>query len=88
LAFTQNYRILFSPIKFHLSLLGSLVLRRTWRHLAATVGMSKTRGEQGSITSLKAAVQPGHWLWAVIYYYNNNNNALTLKNYHLTCSWC
>jgi hypothetical protein len=55
-AFRQNYWILFSPIKFHILLLGSLASRRTWRHLAATVGMSKTRGEQGSTTSLKAAV--------------------------------
>jgi hypothetical protein len=70
-AFRQNYRILFSPIKFHLSLLGSLASCRTWRHLAATVGTSKTKGWQGSTTSLlKAAVQPGHWLRALIY--NNN----------------
>jgi hypothetical protein len=27
----------FLPIKFHLSLLGSLASLRTWRHLAATV---------------------------------------------------
>jgi hypothetical protein len=66
-AFRQNYWIQFLPIKFHLSLLGSLALHRTWRHLAATVGTSKTRGEQGSTTSLKAAVQPGHWLRALIY---------------------
>jgi hypothetical protein len=71
-AFRQNYQILLSPVKFHLSLLGSLASRRTSRHLAATVGTSKTRGEQGSTTSLKAAVQPGHWLRALIY--NNNNN--------------
>jgi hypothetical protein len=34
----------FSPIKFHISLLGSLASRRTWRHLAATVGTSRKRG--------------------------------------------
>jgi hypothetical protein len=34
------------------------------------MGTSKTRGEQGSTTSLKAAVQLGHWLRALIY--NNN----------------
>jgi hypothetical protein len=67
-AFRQNYRILFL---FHLSLPGSLASRRTWRHLAATVGTSKTGGKQGSTTSLKAVVQPGHWLRALIY--NNNN---------------
>jgi hypothetical protein len=66
-AFRQNYRILFSPIKFHISLLGSLTSRRTWRHLAVTMGTSKTRGEQGSTTSLKAAVQLGHLLRALIY---------------------
>jgi hypothetical protein len=64
-ALRQNYRVLFSPMKFHISLLGSLASRRTWRHLAATVGTSKTRGEQGSTTSLKAVVQPGHWLRAL-----------------------
>jgi hypothetical protein len=48
LAFRQNYRILFSSIKFHLLLFGSLASRRAWRHLAATVGMSKTGGWQGS----------------------------------------
>jgi hypothetical protein len=69
--FRQNYRILFSPIKFHILLLGSLALRRTRRHLAATMETSKTRGEQGSTTSLRAAVHLGHWLWALIY--NNNN---------------
>jgi hypothetical protein len=41
-AFRQNYRILFPPIKFHLLLLGSLTSCRTWRHLAASVGTSKT----------------------------------------------
>jgi hypothetical protein len=56
-AFRQNYQTLFSPIKFNISLLGSLASCRTWRHLVATVGTSKTRGEQGSTTSLKAAVQ-------------------------------
>jgi hypothetical protein len=66
-AFRQNYRILFSPIKFHISMLGSLASRRTWRHLAATMGKSKTRGEQSSTTSLKTAVQPGHWLQALIF---------------------
>jgi hypothetical protein len=45
-AFRQNYQILFLPIKFHLSLLGSLAVRSTWRHLAATVGTSKTRGNR------------------------------------------
>jgi hypothetical protein len=34
------------------------------------MGTSKTRGEQGSTTSLKVAVQLGHWLQALIY--NNN----------------
>jgi hypothetical protein len=34
----------FSPIKFHLSLLGSLASLRTWRHLVATVGTSRKRG--------------------------------------------
>jgi hypothetical protein len=68
-AFRQNYRIT-SPIKFHLSLLGFLASRGTWRHLAAAVGTSKTRGEQGSTTSQKAAVQSGYWLRALIY--NNN----------------
>jgi hypothetical protein len=43
-AFRQNYRITFSPIKFHLSLHGSLASRRTWRHQAATVATSKTGG--------------------------------------------
>jgi hypothetical protein len=41
------------------------------------VGRSKTSGEQGSTISLNAALQPGHWLRALIYYYynyNNNNN--------------
>jgi hypothetical protein len=32
--------------KFHLSLLGSLTSRRTWRHLAATVGTSRKQGVQ------------------------------------------
>jgi hypothetical protein len=58
-AFRQNYRIRFSPIKFHLSLLGSLTSHRTWKHLAVTVGTSKTRGEQGSTISLRAALQLG-----------------------------
>jgi hypothetical protein len=70
-ALRQNYRTLFSPIKFHILLLGSLASRRTWRHLAATMGMSKTRGGQGSTTSLKAAMQPGHWLRTLIYKNNN-----------------
>jgi hypothetical protein len=82
-AFRQNYRTLFSPIKFHISLLGSLALRRTWRHLAATMGTSKTRGEQGSTTSLKAAVQPGHWLWALIY--NNNTSGMCTLILPLLC---
>jgi hypothetical protein len=33
----------FLPIKFHLSLLGSLASRGKWRHLAATVGTSRKR---------------------------------------------
>jgi hypothetical protein len=45
-AFMQNSRILFSPIKFHVSLLGSLASRRTWRHLAGTMGTFKTRGNR------------------------------------------
>jgi hypothetical protein len=72
-AFRQNYRILFSPINFHIFLLGSLVSHRMWRHLAATVGTSKISGEQGCTISLKAAVQPGHRLWALIY---DDNKAL------------
>jgi hypothetical protein len=38
----------FSPIKFHLSLLGSLASHRKWRHLAATVGTSRKRGGGGN----------------------------------------
>jgi hypothetical protein len=45
-AFSQNYPILFSPIKFHISLLGYLASRRKWMHLAATMGTSKTRGNR------------------------------------------
>jgi hypothetical protein len=46
-AFRQNSRLLFSrPLKFRLSLLGSLASRRTWRHLAATVGTSRKQGIQ------------------------------------------
>jgi hypothetical protein len=38
----------FLPIQFHLYLLGSLASHRMWKHLAATVGMSrKWGGEQG-----------------------------------------
>jgi hypothetical protein len=45
-----------------------------WRHLAATVGTSKTRGgEQGLTISLKAALQAGHWLRALIYNNKNHN---------------
>jgi hypothetical protein len=40
------------------SLLGSLALLWTWRHLAVKVGTSK---EQGSTVSLQAAVHLGHW---------------------------
>jgi hypothetical protein len=36
----------FSSNKFHLSLLGSLASRRTWRHLAATVGTCRKQGVQ------------------------------------------
>jgi hypothetical protein len=78
-AFRQNYRTIFSPIKFHLSLLGSLASRRTWRHLATTVGTSKIRGEQSSTISLKVAVQPGHRLRALIY--NNNSDKIKLHIY-------
>jgi hypothetical protein len=53
----------FSTIKFHLSLLGSLASRRTWIHLAGTVGTSR---KQGRTISLKAAVQPEPWLRALI----------------------
>jgi hypothetical protein len=62
----------FSPIKFHLSLLGSLASLITWRHLAATVGASRKRGggETGGTKSLMAAVQPRPWLRALV---NNNN---------------
>jgi hypothetical protein len=45
-AFRQNYRILFSPVKFRISLFGSLASRRTWRNLTATVGTSKRRGNR------------------------------------------
>jgi hypothetical protein len=45
--------------------------------MAARVGTSKTRGEQGSTISVKAAVQPGHWLRTLIY--NNNNNNLLVR---------
>jgi hypothetical protein len=45
-AFRQNSRLTLSrPLKFHLSL-GSLASRRTWRHLAATVGTSIKQGVQ------------------------------------------
>jgi hypothetical protein len=43
----------------------------------ATVGNSKSRGEQGDSTSLKVAVQLGHWPRALIY---NNNKHLILYN--------
>jgi hypothetical protein len=46
-AFRQNSRLLFlSHQMFHLSLLGSLASRRTWRHLTATVGTSRKQGVQ------------------------------------------
>jgi hypothetical protein len=41
----------------------------------ATIATSKIRGKHGSTTSLKAAVQPGHWLRALIY----NNNKVKIK---------
>jgi hypothetical protein len=44
--YRQNYRILFSPMKFHISLLGFLASRRTFRRLSATVGTSRKRGVQ------------------------------------------
>jgi hypothetical protein len=34
------------PLNLHLSLLGSLASRRTWRHLASTVGNSRKQGVQ------------------------------------------
>jgi hypothetical protein len=52
-------------------LLGSLASRRTWRHLAATVGTSVKK--TGGTISLMAAVQPEPWLQALI---TNNNNEL------------
>ena len=42
--FKQNYRTISRP-QFHLSLLGSLVSLRTYRHLAAKVGTSKGGGK-------------------------------------------
>jgi hypothetical protein len=45
------------------------------------VGTSKTRGEQVSTTSLKAAVQPGHWLRALIYKNNiQEGDILRIRN--------
>jgi len=64
--FRQNYWLIFSPTKFHLSLLGSLASwgcgdtwRRKWEHL-------KHKGEKGCTISLKAAVHPGHMPRALI----------------------
>jgi hypothetical protein len=46
-AFRQNSRLLFvPPLNLHLSPLGSLTSHRTWRHLAATVGISRKQGVQ------------------------------------------
>jgi hypothetical protein len=59
----------FSPVKFHLSLLGSLASLMTWRHLATTVGTSRKTAPGGCTISLMAAVQPGPWLRALM---NNN----------------
>ena len=42
--FRQNYRLISHP-QFHLSLLGSLALLQTYRHLTAKVGASKGRGK-------------------------------------------
>jgi hypothetical protein len=50
------------------------IWRRKWERV------ENREGGQGSTKSLKAAVQPGHWLRALIYYYyyyyyyNNKNN--------------
>jgi hypothetical protein len=53
------------------------------------MGTSKTRGEQGSTISLKAAMQPGHWLRAQIY---NNNHHRTAEerreSWHLAKVLC
>jgi hypothetical protein len=40
----------------------------------------KARGEQGSTTSLKAAVKPGHWLWSLTY---NNMCMLLLSTLYM-----
>jgi hypothetical protein len=90
LVFRQNYRILFSSINFHILLLVSLASRRTWRHLVAN-GNVYNKGEQGSTTSLKAAVQPGHWLRALNF--KNNNNKVGTETfiyvwYHSLISKC
>ena len=47
--FRQNYRTISRP-RFHLSLLGSLVSLRTYRHLTAKVGASKVGGKQWQTT--------------------------------------
>ena len=47
--FRQNYLTISRP-QFHLSLLGSLALLRTYRHLAAKVEMSKGGGKQWQTT--------------------------------------
>jgi hypothetical protein len=64
----------FSPFKFHLSLLGSLESRRTWRHLAVTVGTSRKRGGGGGEQGVQQAQclewQPAPWLRTLIV--NNN----------------
>jgi hypothetical protein len=65
----------FSPIKFHLSLLGSLASRRTWRHLAATVGTSRKQGV--------AAVQPEPWLRALITNNNNSNSNSEFNSFYV-----
>ena len=52
LEFRQNYRT-FSRPQFHLSLLGSLVSLRTYRHLAAKLGTSKVGGKQWQATPKK-----------------------------------
>jgi hypothetical protein len=50
----------FSPIKFHLSLLGSLASHRTWRHLAATAGTSRKQGvNKPNVCSATGALAPG-----------------------------
>ena len=66
-ALRQNFRLLFSPLRFHLSLCGSLAScgRRGiwWRKLE----MSNTSvGKKGCTISLKAALQPGHVLRALV----------------------